>query len=31
VFADVAAVEAVDVIGGRPHTYVIYVGRVPVR
>lgn len=31
VFADVAAVEAIDVVGGRPHTYVVYVGRVPVR
>jgi spermidine synthase len=28
VFDDVAAVEAVDVVGGRPHTYVMYFGRV---
>jgi spermidine synthase len=27
VFADVSASEAVDVVGGRPHTYVMYVGR----
>ncbi len=27
VFADVTATEAVDVIGGRPHTYVMYAAR----